>query len=409
MEDYHKVINILSTHCCAHEFAGYLVTTFNRITNLATEANVDRLYTENKYVITTDTFMQTLAPVLYQPTSLHSLLFNIITHAYNRNMTKMESSIYSISLYFDTPKSSSDFRNLLTQKNINSDFTNLLYSAHLIILLKYLSYELTHSNAEEYTSLCKDALGKFKVAYQIYIDHNDNLPLITCLSRDLSSIIQKEYINNQTHNFNQTTSKTLYQLVNNESNIINPNYAKDRAYQENCASCVTAYELNIRGFAVEALPKLVSSSDDAVNILSNHINLLWQSRITKTAPDIIPIESIDDIDKVCYFGERYHLMIDYAVKNTNQGNSHIVAFERYQHNTDTKYQKHQDKTVIYDAQSNQLYSIYEYFETLKNVSITAMSYYRVDDCDPVFYFINQIVKSADPNNSWHHDNLVHNL
>ena len=27
MEDYHKVINILSTHCCAHEFAGYLVTT----------------------------------------------------------------------------------------------------------------------------------------------------------------------------------------------------------------------------------------------------------------------------------------------------------------------------------------------------------------------------------------------
>ena len=99
-------------------------------------------------------------------------------------------------------------------------------------------------------------------------------------------------------------------------------------------------------------------------------------------------------------------MINYAVKNTTQGDSHIVAFERYQHNTDTKYQKHQDKTVIYDAQSNQLYSIYEYFETLKNVSITAMSYYRVDDCDPVFYFINQIVKSADPNNSWHHDNVV---
>lgn len=44
---------------------------------------------------------------------------------------------------------------------------------------------------------------------------------------------------------------------------VNPNFAKGLEWQKNCQRCVYAYEMQRRGYDVEALPRILNGNDDA--------------------------------------------------------------------------------------------------------------------------------------------------
>ena len=59
---------------------------------------------------------------------------------------------------------------------------------------------------------------------------------------------------------------------------VNPNYGKGKEWSKNCQRCIYAYEMQRRGYNVEALPRILKGDDNAAANW-NHImeNQVWEN------------------------------------------------------------------------------------------------------------------------------------
>ena len=133
-------------------------------------------------------------------------------------------------------------------------------------------------------------------------------------------------------------------------------------YCHNCQGSVVADELRYRGFDVIARANLRNNKNNIFD-LSNHPNLIWYDPIIGTAPDMIPLSSIDQIESVTAEGERYNLVL-YA-----KGVGHVLSFKRLN-----------GRVIVWDPQSGQHGSIKEFFShpNIKRIiSKCNLTYYQI--------------------------------
>lgn len=162
----------------------------------------------------------------------------------------------------------------------------------------------------------------------------------------------------------------------------NPNYGKGKGFEENCQSCVVAYELRRRGFNVQTLPNVDGSMLD---VLSSNTSLAWIDRTTGTFPKYIEPKA-----KTCkqafYFLEnnlklnnRY--TIEFAWKKSTCG--HIIHI-------------YKDKSglKLYDPQSDKKYYGLSVLRYLTDVKPTTIQLLDVEKCDINLSVVNKILEAS---------------
>ncbi len=117
---------------------------------------------------------------------------------------------------------------------------------------------------------------------------------------------------------------------------VNPNYSQDRIWQINCQRCVWAYELQRRGFDVEAKPHLQGYDPYPHGKWQKVIKDFHSQTVTINARNAS--EAIREMDKqMTAWGEGARGIVRVAWANSNSG--HVFNVER-----------ESGKTVYYEAQ-----------------------------------------------------------
>ncbi len=151
--------------------------------------------------------------------------------------------------------------------------------------------------------------------------------------------------------------------------VVNP-------YTCDCQALVVTYELRRRGYDLMARPALMYQFDDpelsqGFAVMMHAPNLIWYDPIIKTAPDILPLESIDELALRCHLGERIHLLFDTPFS------THIINVERDQ----------ELGLIAYDPAGGNFAPVEEFFsrQLAPNLRyrdlISNLRYYRVDHCE----------------------------
>lgn len=306
---------------------------------------------------------------LYQP---HSLL-NYITLNYN---DFYNSTVCDINIYYNPPKTSDDFYNLV-KTSPTPAFTNLLNTSYFLLYVR-LYVNCTFKDKEYLYELNNRTLELYKKALFLNQEHYDFLPIITTLDRDLSTLLHYYHRNDisveDQAKFNKTFTQPLdmYKAIRLKINKSNEHR------EENCATCVAAYELIRRGFRCQAQ---IAKDAPYVNLVAKFPNVIWQNHITKASPDILPIIDIEQLQLVCHSNERYHLMFSYLDTN-NTLHGHVVTFEKNK----------EGQVVISDPQINNIQLASEYFSEQNSLKgLRHICCYRVDNCEPNWYFVSKIL------------------
>ncbi len=100
-------------------------------------------------------------------------------------------------------------------------------------------------------------------------------------------------------------------------------------YTCDCQALMVAYELRRRGFDLCARPAIMYQITDdntyrSFATMMHMPNLIWYNPETKTAPDLLPIKSVDELEQICQVDQRYHLIFETPFS------AHIIDVERYQ-------------------------------------------------------------------------------
>lgn len=151
--------------------------------------------------------------------------------------------------------------------------------------------------------------------------------------------------------------------------VVNP-------YTCDCQALVVTYELRRRGYDLMARPALMYQFDDpelsqGFAVMMHAPNLIWYDPIIQTAPDIVPVGSIDQLAWCCQLGERYHLMFDTPFS------THIINVERDQ----------ELGFIAYDPAGGSFAPAEAFFSRplAPNLCyqdlISNLRYYRVDHCE----------------------------
>lgn len=292
-------------------------------------------------------------------------------------------------LYFKAPASVAALtRSDGRSKNIV--FNNLFNAKFLLEAAQY---------AQDLSQDDRVALEKnYQDALTMYRESHDNLPLASCLNRDMGLIRQHGY------GTAELTPDAVGDAPKGEPMSYkeadegkgNPDYDAGvtlKAFGEefnpfgvNCQSCVVANELRRRGYRVVAKPNCRNDDTNGYD-LSYHTNLIWRNPITGAAPDMIPVDMYNykNLGSTCAEGERYHLVI------TSHGSGHIVEFERIN-----------GKIQVLDPQTGFCGSVEEFFaqknqkdknDTMLDL-VKSLYYYRVDNCEIYGSYANGVVKKA---------------
>lgn len=160
----------------------------------------------------------------------------------------------------------------------------------------------------------------------------------------------------------------------------NPKWRESRSYQRNCQCCVVTYELRIRGFNVEAVPKF-NKEGTVPKILSRRTQLAWIDPATNAEPVLKKTFDLNSLMKEATEIGRYHLRFRYDV-----GGGHIITFER------TK-----DGIFFYDPQPGIKYTPEEAIKkwgwgSYSSVENNTLEYYRVDNLNLNLDYIKAVKK-----------------
>lgn len=161
----------------------------------------------------------------------------------------------------------------------------------------------------------------------------------------------------------------------------NPKWRDSRSYQRNCQCCVVTYELRIRGFNVEAVPKL-NKEGSVPKILARRTQLAWIDPTTNAEPELKQTFDLRSLMNEATEIGRYHLRFLYDV-----GGGHIITFER------TK-----DGIFFYDPQPGIKYTPEEAFKkwgslsSYSRVKYNSLQYYRVDNLNLNLDYIKAVKK-----------------
>ena len=181
---------------------------------------------------------------------------------------------------------------------------------------------------------------------------------------------------------------------------VNPKYnVFSRPYSRNCQTCVIAFEMRIRGYDVEALPKGSNPFQDAIarsgKTWDTGASKAW---VTDTGEHPVPKEYekptynagakelYDWIDNTIQEGERYNFSVIWAGKPFG----HIMSAFRKD-----------GKMVIYDPQTGEIMDNYDKTKDMLDRVAMDGGYYdrpprllRVDNCAPDMFYVNRILKKA---------------
>jgi len=175
----------------------------------------------------------------------------------------------------------------------------------------------------------------------------------------------------------------------------NPKFKQGLGYQENCQSCVVAFEARLRGYNVQALPYKKGSKFEE---LSRHTNLAWIDPATGKHPEYMYDDTATTAKKFLSFLEnnikskqRYTLEFSWKGRNSS---GHIVSLDR-----DTS-----GKLRIYDPQSGVTYTGGNVAKYLGQIKYTMTVYghkmparpkvLRVDDKQFNMDIVNEILEGA---------------
>lgn len=167
----------------------------------------------------------------------------------------------------------------------------------------------------------------------------------------------------------------------------NPNYKKGGGYENNCQSCVVAYEMRRRGWDVQTLPFIDGSMLD---VLSHNTSLAWIDRETGTFPEYIRPnastckKAFTYLENNLKFNNRY--TIEFAWKG-NELSGHIVHIYR-----------DMSGLKIYDPQSNIKYYGNEVYTYLKGVMPSTIQLIDVQKCDVNLSVLNKILEAVKNDN-----------
>jgi hypothetical protein len=175
----------------------------------------------------------------------------------------------------------------------------------------------------------------------------------------------------------------------------NPNFEQGRGYQDNCQSCVVAFEARLRGYNVQALPYKKGSK---LEELSRHTNLAWIDPATGKHPEYMYDDTATTAKKFLSFLEnniksKQRYTLEFTWKGRHSA-GHIVSLDR-----DTS-----GKLRIYDPQSGVTYTGGDVAKYLKQIKYTMTVYghkmparpkvLRVDDKQFNMDVVNEILEGA---------------
>ena len=175
----------------------------------------------------------------------------------------------------------------------------------------------------------------------------------------------------------------------------NPNFKQGLGYQENCQSCVVAYEARLRGYNVQALPYVNGSAAEKI---LRQTNRAWIDPATGKHPEYMYDDTATTAKKFLSFLEnnikskqRYTLEFTWKGRNSS---GHIVSLDR-----DTS-----GKLRIYDPQSGVTYTggnVAKYLGQIKYTMTvhgfkmpTRPKVLRVDDKQFNMDIVNEILEGA---------------
>ena len=279
----------------------------------------------------------------------------------------------------------------------NLAYNNLFNAAALRAAVH--SYKLNETTMV----LQSKAAALYHQALKLYRESHDCLPLSVCLNLDMAAIIQKQ----------SKYGKPFYdhELINGipqrkpfsheeALTIANPHYNSDiipsgyghKPFQHNCQGCVVALELALRGYEVSSRPNMKNDHNNLYD-LSLHPNLIWRNPITGSAPIMRPVSDFEQLEKLCYFGERYNVIIHTKLQDQITGktttSSHVVEVER-----------DGDKVMLCDPQIGFRGSINQYksqaFIDFTFLSLNPIAYYRIDNCEIFGGYAGRVVREPTP-------------
>lgn len=336
-----------------------------------------------------------------------------VGNCYNNIVYDIEKfATFNPNIYLQLPNSIDDFIKPQNNIDIKKDyyapaFHNLINAAFL-----YCCQTMYHQGLNKEPNIIAKLYNE---SYLRYLERHDFLPFITCLNRDLTAILHKQFdqegcVSKIGHiskgspitTFEEFLSRNIHpnpfyintseQETDDNGTISNDNSKDDwddnyyLPFNANCIACVAAYELIRQGWMVAALPNM-QSNVNYVYELSFAPNLIWKDPLTESSPDISYIDNINNLKYICCDNERYHLLLRHnSAKDKANILGHIVSVERYN-----------NEVTIYDPQINEYTSIdncSNFFEKrckLPPLDMYDLYYYRVDNCIPVISYANKIV------------------
>lgn len=181
---------------------------------------------------------------------------------------------------------------------------------------------------------------------------------------------------------------------------VNPQYSMySRGYSRNCQTCVIAFEMRMRGYDVEALPKGNNPFQDAIARSGKEYDTgASKAWVTDTGEHPRPKEYqkptynagskelYDWIDSTIQEGERYNFSVLWAGKSFG----HIISAFRKD-----------GKLIIYDPQTGNVMDDFDKAKGMLDKVAYDGGYYdrpprllRVDNCSPDMFYVNRILKKA---------------
>ena len=143
---------------------------------------------------------------------------------------------------------------------------------------------------------------------------------------------------------------------------VNPNYGKGKEYKLNCQRCIYAYEMQRRGYDVEALPKILKGEDKAASNWDRIMEGQTWDHVGKTQMQV----KNNLLDKMSEYGDGSRAAI--YVKWKNRNSAHVFIAEQQK-----------GGTVFLDAQTHKYVDISNY---LSNAQPSKTMISRLDNLQP---------------------------
>lgn len=154
-------------------------------------------------------------------------------------------------------------------------------------------------------------------------------------------------------------------------NAVNPNYGQAEEYSRNCQRCIYAYEMQRRGYDVEALPRILKGQDKAADNWDRIMEGQTWERVGKTQNQV----KNGLLDKMAEYGDGARAAIYVSWKGKRS--AHVFTAEQQN-----------GGTVFLDAQTHQYVDISLY---LSHASPSKTKISRLDNLQPT-ELINECVK-----------------